>query len=46
MTRAIDRTSIEGKEFPTEDHFPLVVIGAPERPASPQPLRRRGWGCA
>jgi thioredoxin reductase len=28
MTRAIDRTSIEGKEFPTEDHFPLVVIGA------------------
>jgi thioredoxin reductase len=28
MTRAIDRTSIEGKEFPTEDHFPLIVIGA------------------
>jgi thioredoxin reductase len=28
MTRAIDRTSIEGKEFPTEDHVPLVVIGA------------------
>ncbi len=28
MTRAIDRTSIEGKEFPAEDHFPLVVIGA------------------
>ena len=28
MTRAIDRTSIEGKEFPAEDHFPLVVVGA------------------
>jgi thioredoxin reductase len=28
MTRGIDRTSIEGKEFPTEDHFSLVVIGA------------------
>jgi len=28
MTRPIDHTSIEGKQFPTEDHFPLVVLGA------------------
>jgi thioredoxin reductase len=28
MTRAIDHTSIEGKEFPAEDHFPLIVVGA------------------
>jgi thioredoxin reductase len=28
MTHPIDRTSIEGKEFPAEDHLPLVVIGA------------------
>ena len=28
MTRPIDPTSIEGKQFPTDDVFPLVVLGA------------------
>jgi thioredoxin reductase len=28
MTRPIDPTSIEGKQFPTDDCFPLVVLGA------------------
>ena len=28
MTRPIDHTSIEGKQFATEDAFPLVVLGA------------------
>lgn len=28
MARPIDRTSIEGKEFPAEDHLPLVIVGA------------------
>ncbi len=28
MTRPIDHTSIEGKQFPTEDRFQLVVLGA------------------